>query len=368
MQTQVENYILGKIKSKEWPVASKIPSERDLCIELDVSRTTVRNAIQALAMRGLFDRKIGQGTFVRDLDPPAVQARPASKGTFGYVVCKERSLRKPISSEAFYFDVFSGVEEESVRSGRHILFSYLDDRSAEEVAAFKGFLGKVDGVVVEEAREGAFLDMLERSGVPAILLGPTATHDRLDCVTMDIGAGVRKAVRYLRGLGHERIGIVNGPLGLESACIRFTAWQEEMRAAGSEDASLVCGGEGWSAEAGYAAVRDLLGRKPDVTALLCANDLLAIGALSALSKGGLRVPEDMSVVGFDDTELARHASPPLTTMHIYSREMARSAVRRVLERIDGGFLPPIRLEYPIDLIVRESSKEVNGEVQGRSGD
>lgn len=366
MQTQVENYILGKIDSNEWPVDTKIPSERDLSIRLDVSRTTVRNAIQELTSRGMFDRKIGQGTFVRPRRAEGAPRRKAAKGTFGYVVCKERSLRKPISSEAFYFDVFSGIEEESVRSGRHVLFSYLDDGNAEEVASFSSFLDKVDGLVIEEARDPAFLDMVLRSGVPAALLAPTATHERLDCVTMDIGAGVRKAVRYLGSLGHERVAIVNGPLSLESARVRYAAWKDEMRqivgkAPEAELERLACGGEGWSAESGYAAMDGFLGRRTDLTAVFCANDLLAVGALSALAKRGLRVPEDISVVGFDDTELARHSSPPLTTMRIYSRDMARSAVKRVLERIEGGALPPVRLEYPIDLIVRESCKEVKKE-------
>jgi DNA-binding LacI/PurR family transcriptional regulator len=364
MQTQVENFILGKIESDEWPIGSKIPSERELSVKLEVSRTTVRNAIQELTVRGMFDRKIGQGTFVRQrLGPLSGPVRKVVKGTFGYVVCKEPSLRKPISTEAFYFDVFAGIEEETVRSGRHMLFSYLDDRNADEVAAFRSFLDKVDGVVIEEARDSAFLDLIVGCGVPAALLGPTATHERLDCVTMDIGAGVRKALRYLRELGHERIGIVNGPLGNESARVRFAAWKDELRAfaaagGGAVDEGLACGGEGWSAEAGYAAASELLGRRTDITALFCANDLLAVGALSALAKRGLRVPEDVSVVGFDDTELARHASPPLTTMRIYSRDMARSAVKRVLERIAGGVLPPVRLEYPIDLVIRESCEEV----------
>jgi DNA-binding LacI/PurR family transcriptional regulator len=354
MQTQVGNFILGMIESKGWPVGSKIPSERELSIKLDVSRTTVRNAIQDLTLKGLFDRKIGQGTFVRERPNLAQPLREPAKGTFGFVVCKERSLRKPISSEAFYFDVFSGIEEESGRSGRHMLFTYLDEGNAEEVEAFGGFLDKVDGVVVEEARDPAFLDLLQRSGVPAALLAPTAIHERLDCVTMDIALGVRKALRFIRELGHERIGIVNGPLGNESARVRFAAWREETAA----DESLACGGDGWSAESGFAAVESLLERRRDVTAIFCANDLLALGALSALAKHGHRVPEDIGVVGFDDSELARHSTPPLTTMRIYARDMARSAVRRVLERIEGGTLPPVRLEYPIDLIVRESCKEV----------
>jgi DNA-binding LacI/PurR family transcriptional regulator len=127
---------------------------------------------------------------------------------------------------------------------------------------------------------------------------------------------------------------------------------------GSGAESLACGGEGWSAESGYAAVHEFLGRRSDITALFCSNDLLAIGALSAAAKRGLRVPEDIGIVGFDDTELARNSSPPLTTMRIYSREMARSAVKRLLERIEGGALPPVKVEYPIDLIIRESCKEV----------
>jgi len=355
MRTQVENFILGKIDSGEWPAGGKIPSERELSMALDISRTTVRNAIQELTSRGLFDRRIGQGTFVRERDVGLSEPR-ASKGLLGYVICKERSARKPISAEAFYFDVFAGIEEETARSGRHLAFTYLDEGNADEIAAFDGFLQKVDGLVLEEASGSALLDRVAANGAPAVLIAPTVAHERLDVVTMDLAEGVRKAVRYLRGLGHGRIGIVNGPLRLESARIRFAAFKEEMGEAFDE--ALVEGGEGWTAEAGFAAAARLVERGAGLTALFCANDLLAIGALSALAAKGLRVPAELSVVGFDDSELARHASPPLTTMRIYSRDMARSAARRVLERIETPGLPPIKLEFPIDIVVRNSAKEV----------
>ncbi len=359
MQSQVENFILGKIESGEWPAGSKIPSERELSTQLDLSRTTVRNAVQALTNRGLFDRKIGQGTFVMR-QPDKSEGLKASKGMLGYVICKERSARKPISSEAFYFDIFAGIEEETVRSGRHMLFTYLDDSNAEEIAAFRGFMDKVDGIVVEEARNTGLLDMIVSDGTPAVLLAPTATHDRLDSVTMDLASGVRKAVRSLVALGHRKIGIVNGPLHLESARIRFSAWKETMAESGlAPEAGWSEGGEGWSAEAGYAATEKLIAQSPELTAIFCANDLLAVGALSALARNGLHVPEDISVIGFDDTELARHTSPPLTTMKIYSRDMARSAVRRLVERIENENLPPVRLEFPIDLVTRNSCKEVS---------
>ena len=88
--------------------------------------------------------------------------------------------------------------------------------------------------------------------------------------------------------------------------------------------------------------------------MFCANDLLAVGALSALAEAGRRVPEEISVVGFDDTELARHCAPPLTTMRIHSRDMARSAARRLLERVENASLPAVRIEFPIDLVIRKS--------------
>jgi DNA-binding LacI/PurR family transcriptional regulator/predicted DNA-binding transcriptional regulator len=358
MQAQVESLLLERISSDTLQLGAKVPSERDLAEELNVSRTTVRNAILALTARGLFERSVGQGTFVRRKPLASPAARP-STGTLGYVVCKEKAARKPIASEAFYFDVFLGIEEETSRSGRHTLFSYLDDFDPNERSAFSAFLDKVDGFILEEARNPELLDMVSASGVPVVLLAPTAAREGMDMVSMDLAAGVRRAVRYLRTLRHERIAVINGPLRLESARVRFQAWQEAMHESGAEPRQvLVDGDEGWSAEAGRAAMARLLQRSPDLTAVFCANDLLAMGALAALADRGRRVPEDVSVVGFDDTELARHALPPLTTMQIHSRDMARSAVRRLLERIEDRGIPPVRIEFPIDLVVRSSCKEV----------
>lgn len=357
-QAQVESYLTGKIEVGVWPVGGKIPSERELAEELGVSRTTVRNAVLALTSRGMFDRSIGQGTFVKR-GPASREAVRATKGTLGYVVCKARAARRPLASESFYFDVFSGIEEETARSGRHTLFSYLDDFDSEEVDAFASFLDKVDGVVVEEASNRDFLARLKESGTPAVLLAPSEAAAGMDLVTMDLAQGVGAAVRALRAKGHERIGIVNGPLALGTARVRFGAWKAAMAESGvpPED-SLSDVASDWTAEAGYEAARRLLKRRSDLTALFCANDLLAIGALSALAELGRRVPEEVSVMGFDDTELARHASPPLSTMRIHSRDMARAAARRLLERIEFADLPAIKIEFPIDLVERRSSSEV----------
>jgi LacI family transcriptional regulator len=357
-QAQVENYLSARIESGEWPVGSKIPSERELEQSLDVSRTTVRNAVLALTARGLFERAIGQGTFVKRR-PAAKPEAKAEKGTVGYVVCKAKSERRPLSSEYFYLDIFYGLEEESSSGGRHAMFAYLDDFDPAEVEAFDSFLAKVDGVVVEEARNPEFLLRLKASGLPVLLLAPTAAMDGFDLVTTDLALGVAKAVAYLRGLGHERIAMIDGPLRLESARIRHDAFAAALREAGQTvDADRFAGDTGWTAEAGAAAARGLAARSPRPTAVVCANDLLAFGALSGFAAAGLRVPQDVSVLGFDDTDWARLATPPLTAMRIHSHEMARTAARRLLERIAAAGLPAVKIEFPIDLVERKSCAEV----------
>lgn len=359
MQTQVEAFIRTRIGTGEWALGAKIPSERELSEKLEISRTTVRNAVQALTAQGLFERRIGQGTFVRSVPAAGRPERRPSRGNLGFVICKERALRKPLSMEAFYFDVFSGIEEETVKSGRHLLFTYLDDQSLDELASFESFASKVDGLILEEARNPSLLAKIVAWEVPAVLMAPTTVDSRLDLITMDLSLGVQKAVNHLRGLGHRAIGIINGPLQFESARIRFSGWKEALRAAGLEPESrLVDGDLGWTAEAGFQSMDRLASRCPDLTAVFCANDLLAIGALSALARKGKRVPADISVVGFDDTELSRHSVPPLTTMKIHSQSMARAATRRVLDRLENPELPPVVMEFPIDLVERESCRKL----------
>ena len=281
-QAQVESFLLARIESDAWLVGAKIPSERELAAELEVSRTTIRNAVLALTARGLFERSVGQGTFVRRKPAPRLEPR-TSTGTLGYVVCKEKAARHPIASEAFYFDVFLGIEGETARSGRHTLFSYLDDYDAEEVQAFRTFLEKVDGIIVEEARNPKLLELVMTSRVPAVLLAPTETLEGLDLVTMDLAAWGAEGGPLPARAGTRARGDRQRPAAARIARIRYLAWKEAMEETGLvADERLVDGDQDWSAEAGHAAMGRLLERSPDLTAVFCANDLLAIGALSAL--------------------------------------------------------------------------------------
>jgi len=361
-QSQVEAFLLDMINTGVWTVGDKIQSERELSIELGASRTTIRNAVLSLTRKGLFERVTGQGTFVKripykDIDPPKAQAKT---GNIGYIICKEKAIQIPLLQEAFYFDVFSGIAEVAAKNGRDVLFAYVDDSNPEEGEHFETFLNKVDGVIIEEASNASFLDKIKVQGTPAVLFAPSAYVEGFDIVTMDVRVGMKKAVEYLCSIGHSKIGIINGPLHLETARQRFQGWQDALKEhVGDIPEELIGGGRGWTADHGYHGMLELLQRRTRPTAVVCANELLAFGVMSAISESGLRVPDDVSIIGFDDTYMASLSNPPLTSMKIYSRQMANTATKRLFERMEDHNLPVITTEFPIDLILRKSCKEVH---------
>jgi LacI family transcriptional regulator len=127
---------------------------------------------------------------------------------------------------------------------------------------------------------------------------------------------------------------------------------------GSVPEELAASNAGWTAEAGHRGMKELLEKSSRPTAVVCANDLIAVGALSAAVEAKLTVPDDISIIGFDDSEMAELSSPPLTTMKLYSRQMAHTAAKRLIERLEDATIPAIITEFPIDLIIRKSCREV----------
>ena len=361
-QSQVEAFLLDMINTGVWKVGDKIQSERDLSVELGASRTTIRNAVLNLTRKGLFERVTGQGTFVKRIPykEPEPSKTQAKTGNIGYIICKEKAVQIPLLQEAFYFDVFSGIAEVAAKSKKDVLFAYVDDFNVEESEHFDTFLKKVDGVIIEEAFNVSFLERIKMQGTPAVLFAPTAYVEGFDIVTMDVRAGMKKAVEYFHSIGHSRIGIINGPLHLETARQRFQGWQDAVKEQMEEiPEALVGGGEGWTVDHGHRAMLELLRPQTRPTAVVCANELLAFGAMSAISESDLKVPEDVSVIGFDDTYMASLSHPSLTSMKIYSRQMAHTATKRLFERMEDHNLPAITTEFPIDLIIRKSCKEVH---------
>src|SRR5574344_915782 len=203
IQVQIENYILRKIESGEWPVGSKIMSERDLSELLQVSRTTVRRAIQTLTDNGVFVRKVGQGTFVNK-QASVRTSTVKENGRIGYIINKKKELQVPISEESFYFDMFSFIEEECVKHHSNTQLFYLDDSQPDAAAAMSRFISTVDGIIVdgEDIQNGAVYQVIKDSAVPVVFLTGESGHD-FDMVSTDSMPAFNNLVSYLYGLGHR---------------------------------------------------------------------------------------------------------------------------------------------------------------------
>lgn len=195
--------------------------------------------------------------------------------------------------------------------------------------------GHTDGaIVVSHHQEDNLWRVLEETRLPSVFLGrPYAPRARVPYVDVDNLAGAELATRYLVDNGRTRIATITGPQDMSAGSDRFRGWREALRGAGL-DASLVEPGD-FTPAGGAAAMRRLLGRRPDLDAVFAASDQMAVAALGELHAAGRRIPEDVAVVGFDDSEAAQLARPPLTTVVNPVAEMASRAVSLLLERMQG---------------------------------
>lgn len=224
--------------------------------------------------------------------------------------------------------------------------------------ALEHFLDQgVDGVVVVAGHDDA-VDAVLRfpSPVPVVLVGPPALPAPAPgTVAVDQYAGARAAVRHLLDLGHDHVTHVAGPAHWLDARRRVQGWQDELRAAGIEPGTPLAAD--WTADSGYAAGRTLLERGLP-TAVFAANDQIALGLLHAFAEAGVRVPHEVSVVGFDDVDGAAHFVPPLTTVRQGFRELGARCLRLLVDLIEGGVARAETVRP--ELVVRESSGPPRG--------
>jgi DNA-binding LacI/PurR family transcriptional regulator len=191
------------------------------------------------------------------------------------------------------------------------------------------------------------------TGVPAVVVEP-GTAGGLPSVSVDQVAGARLAVEHLLSLGHQTVLHIAGPRDWLEARDRVEGWRLALEAAGRPVPPVLAGD--WSPRAGYEIGQSLAGH-PDATAVFCANDHQALGLLRALHQRGVRVPEDVSVVGFDDIPEAEYFSPPLTTIRQDFDEVGRRCVAALLELLDAERSSAPASPSPVKptLVVRDSS-------------
>lgn len=337
------------------------PTSADVGRRAGVSRTTV-----SFVLNGVQNQGISEATRAKVLAAarelgyePHAAARSlvgGATGTVGLVVPQTSHL----FVDAFLAQVVASVNDECHRHGLKLMIDASEGVGREpggyvQLARSR----RIDGLIVPHPRaaEMAPLQRLCEQGVPLVTFGtavPGATE--LQAITSVSADLAQVAVRHLLGLGHRRIAFVSyAPPEYPSVSLREQGWRSALREAG------VRVGKDWvayaniSAQSGYEATQELLARGVKFTALFAGNDTIAFGALRALHEAGLRVPQDVAVVGYDDIPLAAFATPPLTSVRTDPVGHGRQAVQMLLKQL-GRLAPgvPIEAAEAPCLVVRAS--------------
>lgn len=262
-------------------------------------------------------------------------------------------------SDQFFTQVVTGAEREAHRHNYFLMLGSTVCGPNEEPKYLRLLTERhVEGVLLARLEGGQddeiHLRELSELGVPVVVTGFHPDRYDFHLVDIDNHAGGYLAARCLIENGHRRIATITGPLTSQSARDRLAGYQKALAEAEIPyDERLVVEGE-YSHRSGYQAMQQLLERKVPFDAIFSHNDRMAIAAISALRAAGLRVPEDISIVGYDDIPEAEFAVPPLTTIRQPAVEVGASAVRLLFNMIDHPETPPQKVILGVELIRRES--------------
>jgi LacI family transcriptional regulator len=255
-------------------------------------------------------------------------------------------------------EIIRGVEEVAHAAGVGTVVSAIHGRSGDAREWMQNLRARAsDGVIlVTSVLEPVLHEELRILGVPIVVVDP-AGSPALDVPTIGAAnwAGGMAATEHLLRLGHRRIGLVAGPPRLLCSRARLDGYRAALEGAGiAVDESLIAPGDFYH-ESGFTGCNALLDLAEPPTAVFAASDQMALGAIEALRRRGLRVPEDMSVVGFDDLPEVRWSAPPLTTVRQPLAEMGKLAVRTVLRLARDEQPDSPRVELGTELVVRAST-------------
>lgn len=322
-----------------------------------VSRTTVSfvlNDVLGVSISEMTRKRVLDAA--RELDyHPNIAGRKLVSGksyTIGLVLCQSA---EQIFTDAFLPQVILGVEQAAIQQGFHVLLKPIDPREAGGYASLIRE-NHVDGILLSGPRQDDnALIRLHEEGVPIMLMGQLP-DTAIPFVDVDAIAGAYAAVSHLIARGHVRIGMItNAPLTYTSAQQRRDGYLQALRAAGLEVEDALIQEGNYTPSSGFEAMSALLETSPRLSAVFIASDVVAMGALLAIKRAGLRIPEDMAVAGFDDIPLAEYFDPPLTTVHLPAYGLGWAAGERLIRLIRGEGLNDHSLLLESRLIARQST-------------
>jgi len=341
---QAQRILAEAISVGDLPAGSKLPSTKDISLLVNVSLITAHKALEGLADAGLLRREAGRGTFVRDdVHESMAHARQ-------FVIGLALDVRANLN-DFYHSSILNGLRLAARSDVEQVEFYFQDHlRVPQRRRAAAG------GVIcihppLEAEKQVARL----ASSVPTVVLGGSFSNVSVACIDCDNRGGAGEIVRYLHQLGHRRFLVICGPTNLSNSRDRAEGACDALRTLGiAPDAEnlLVAGDSVIVDDDTQAALLRRLRARNRPTAIVAGGYFLALAAMHRVRQVGLSIPEDVSVVGFDDPEAAPLLHPPLTTVRQPLAQMADAAFRTLRELIVNGAVVPGTTTLSTQLIVR----------------
>ena len=332
------------------------PTIKDIARLANVSTTTVSHVLNSTRQVSE-DLSNRVQVAIRDLEyKPNAMARALrvhSSKTLGLIV--------PDNSNPFFSEIALGAEDCAFRHGYSLFLCNSRHDSARELTYMTTLSTyAIDGLILSAV--SGDLDQLSefvKSGIPLVVVDRKLAAPDIEFIHSDHIEGAREATQHLVEFGHRRIGIITGPIDVHSALDRIQGFEEILNEHGiPNDPDLSVRGD-FQVESGRRAAQEMMELPDPPTAIFACNDMMAIGALQTLRTLGLGVPEDVSLVGFDDIFLASLLDPPLTTVAQSAYTIGEMAVARLVERMNGSKnLMTQEFCLPTDLIIRKSTRRL----------
>lgn len=348
---QVYERILTMIREEQWVEGQLLPSERELSETFGVNRLTVRRALEMISKEGLVEKIPGVGTRVITPIPPL-----SVQGNSHCLVFLLPKVPRNIASgdritEPFNASLFYSIENECKKRGYSLIYTTLDeDESLAEILKNR----EVTGIFFVSRISEKYLQEAKHINTPAVIINndgeffPTIIPDR--------ETGTYEAVEYLISLNHRRIAFISGIPDYFTSIACYRGYQAALRDHCLEvDESLIKEGD-WTFYGGFNAMKEIIEEQTELpTAVFACNDMTAIGAMEAIRSHGLSVPQDISVIGFDNIEHSRYCNPTLTTVDVDTALIAQVAAHSLFFSIENKQSQPVKVTIPVRLIKRQST-------------
>ncbi|MEU6808254.1 LacI family DNA-binding transcriptional regulator [Streptomyces sp. NPDC046831] len=332
-------------------------------------------AARAGVGRGTVSRVINGSPRVSDATRAAVEAAVAELGYVPNTAARALAANRTDAialvvpepetrffAEPYFSDMLRGVGAELADTEMQLLLTFAgSDRKRQRLAQYLG-AHRVDGVLLVSVHaDDPLPDMLAQLEIPAVISGPRSAGETLASVDSDNYGGARSAVEHLMARGRRRIAHITGRLDVYGAQRRVDGYRDALLDAGHEVDDLLIEPGDFTEEGGRRAMTRLLARRPDLDAVFAASDVTAAGARQVLREAGHRIPDDVALVGYDDSAIARHMDPPLSSVRQPIQEMGRAMIhllqREIAARRPAASRSTERTHavLPTQLIVRNSS-------------